>query len=217
MGNSLHILVTAGPTREAIDPVRFISNPSSGKMGYAVAAAALERGHEVLLVSGPVPLAPPAGAVPVSVVTAEEMLAAVRDNVGWCDALVMAAAVCDWRPRSVAEHKLKKSQMSGTLKLERTPDVLLEIADLKQGRTYVGFAAETRDLEREARRKLAEKGLDMIVANDIAAADSGFGSDTNRAMIMTADAVEEPALLTKTELAERIVVWIEQNTGSDVK
>lgn len=214
MNHSLSILVTAGPTREAIDPVRFISNPSSGKMGYAVARVAAERGHQVRLISGPVSLAAPEGLDPIHVTTADDMLDAVRKNLPWCDALVMAAAVCDWRPSTVAEHKLKKSRMSGTLELERTPDVLLEIAALKEGRVYVGFAAETRGLESEARRKLAEKRLDMIVANEVGRDDSGFGSDSNKAMMVTSDSSEDLPLMDKRELAVRIITWVEQQTGS---
>ena len=209
MSHSLRILVTAGPTREAIDPVRFISNPSTGRMGYAVAAAAVGHGHDVRLVTGPVALDTPDGVDPIRVTTARQMLEAVRRHLAWCNALVMAAAVCDWRPAVAAEHKLKKTEMPDSLPLERTPDILREVADLKADRIYVGFAAETRDLESEGRRKLQEKNLDMIVANRVGVEDSGFGAETNSAMIVTAGAVERLPLMKKNELAARIIEWIE--------
>ena len=147
----MKVLVTAGPTREALDPVRFISNRSSGKMGYAVAEAALRAGHEVVLVSGPVALAPPRGARLVPVTTAAEMLAAVRRCVRGCDLLVMAAAVADWRPRHPARRKLKKRAGPPRIAWEAAPDVLAEIAPLKKpAQVFCGFAAETHALAREA-------------------------------------------------------------------
>jgi phosphopantothenoylcysteine decarboxylase/phosphopantothenate--cysteine ligase len=203
------ILVTAGPTREPIDPVRFISNRSSGKMGYAVARAAVRLGHEAILVSGPVSLPPPEKAEMIAVVTAAEMLAAVQGNVERCDALVMAAAVCDWRPRTPCRQKIKKLEMSRALPLKPTPDILRSVRSKKGNRIFVGFAAETRDVLAEARRKLAEKGLDLIVANDVSRPDSGFDVDTNQVTLLSADGqCQELPLLSKDAVAERIIKWI---------
>lgn len=206
----MRLLVTAGPTREAIDAVRFITNASSGKMGYAVAAAALSRGHEVCLVSGPVSVKPPRAADVVPVVSAAEMFAAVSQRVAWCEALVMTAAVADWRPKRPAGTKLKKSQMAPVLELERTADILCGIRAAKGERVYVGFAAETGNLEQEALRKLKHKGLDLIVANDVSRADSGFAVDTNKVTLFGADGtVSRLPLLGKPEVAERILDWLE--------
>ncbi len=209
----MRILVTAGPTREALDPVRFISNRSSGKMGYAVAAAARDRGHTVRLISGPVCLPPPPGLEVVRVVSAADMLEAVVQHVETCEVLVMAAAVADWRPRVVSAQKLKKhlSGRSQVLELVRTPDILATIGSLKGSRVFVGFAAETENLEAEARRKLAAKGLDLIVANDVSRLDAGFEVDTNAVTLFTAaeNAVCLP-LQPKAAVAEAIVDWIER-------
>jgi phosphopantothenoylcysteine decarboxylase/phosphopantothenate--cysteine ligase len=206
----MRILVTAGPTREPLDPVRFLSNRSSGKMGYAVAAAAAARGHEVALVSGPVSVEPPAGVGLARVTTAEQMLRAVEERVAWCDALVMAAAVSDWRPARTSPRKLKKERMAATLLMERTPDILASVRDRKGGRIFVGFAAETGDPVAEARRKLRRKGLDLVVANDVSAGDAGFETDTNRVTLVTGAAAPRPLpLMSKREVGERIVDWIE--------
>lgn len=210
----MRILVTAGPTREAIDPVRFISNRSSGKMGYAVAGAAVSRGHEVCLVSGPVCLSAPEGVRLVSVTSAEDLLAAVRAELASCDALVMAAAVADWRPVNVAGEKLKKASMRPVLEMERTPDVLAAIRGEKGERVFVGFAAETQNMLEEAGRKLREKGLDLIVANDVSRKDAGFGVDTNQVVLLAADGTREDLpMLSKGEVGRRIVEWVEQQTG----
>ncbi len=209
----MKILVTAGPTREYADPVRFLSNRSSGKMGYAIARAALARGHDVVLVSGPVSLAAPPGARLLAVETADEMLKAVLDTVEWCDALIMAAAVADWRPARKSPRKLKKREMEPVLKLEPTPDILSSVRPRKGRRIFVGFAAETENIAAAARAKLREKGLDMIVANDVSKPDSGFDVDTNRAVLISADdatgQVELP-LMTKDALADRILAWTEK-------
>jgi phosphopantothenoylcysteine decarboxylase/phosphopantothenate--cysteine ligase len=205
----MKILVTAGPTREPIDHVRFISNRSSGKMGYAVARAAALQGHSTVLISGPVSIPSPDKVEVVSVVTAEEMLAAVQKRIEGCDALVMAAAVCDWRPRSPCLHKIKKLEMSRILQLKPTPDILKAMRSRKGNRIFVGFAAETRDLLKEAKRKLAEKGLDLIVANDVGRPDSGFDVDTNQVTLIATDGQTEVLpLLPKDEVAERIINWI---------
>ncbi len=206
----VNILVTAGPTREPIDPVRFISNRSSGKMGYAMARVAAARGHAVRLVSGPVALTPPAGVETTSVTTAAEMLAAVSEQIAWCDALIMAAAVADWRPARPAAHKLKKHAAQAVLVLEPTADILLTVRPLKGSRLFIGFAAETGDAEAEARRKLTAKGLDLVVANDVTQAGAGFDVDTNVVTLITADGAARPTgVESKDAVALRIVAWVE--------
>jgi putative hydrolase of HD superfamily len=210
----MRMLVTAGPTREFIDPVRFLSNRSSGKMGYAVAVAARDRGHEVVLVSGPVALPAPYGIEHVAVVSAADMLAAVQARVEWCDVLIMAAAVADWRPVAVADQKIKKIGRMPELRIEPTPDILRAVRDRKGTRTFVGFAAETETLLDEGRRKLRDKGLDAIMANDVSRADAGFDVDTNRVTFLTSDGAEsEWPLMAKTEVADRLMAWIEARRG----
>lgn len=205
----MKILVTAGPTREPLDPVRFLSNRSSGKMGYAVAAAAKSRGHEVILISGPVAIEPPDVDV-IHVTTAEEMFETVDSNIEWCDALVMAAAVADWRPALISNRKIKKADATPVIYLERTPDILKRVFPKKGKKLYIGFAAETENLEDEAKRKLQDKGLDLIVANDVSASDAGFEVDTNRVVLLSgADKPEALPLMPKQQVAERIVGWIE--------
>ncbi len=210
----MRILVTAGPTREFMDPVRFISNRSSGKMGYAVAAASVDRGHDVVLISGPVSIPAPAGVKWVSVISAAEMLTAVEDHLEASDALIMAAAVSDWRPAVVCDQKLKKRKAGPELMLEPTADILLTISPKKGDRIIVGFAAETTDVEAEARRKLESKGLDMIVANDVTQSDAGFDVDTNRVIFITktSDPMSLP-VMSKREVGERIVNWVEMKAG----
>ncbi len=208
----MNVLVTAGPTREAIDPVRFVSNRSSGKMGYALAAAARARGHAVCLVSGPVALEPPRGVEVVRVTTAADMLAAVRKRVRACDLLVMAAAVADWRPKNPARRKLKKSAGPPRIAWEPTPDVLQTIAPLKKkSQTFCGFAAETHALAREARRKLRAKNLDAIAANDVSKKDRGFEAERNALTIFFADGrVVRVALATKTKCATTLLRALEE-------
>ena len=206
----MNILVTAGPTREAIDPVRFLSNRSSGRMGYAIAAAAAQAGHVVRLISGPVALEAPAGVERIDVVSAQAMAAAVHAHVTWCEALVMAAAVADWRPVTVSPAKLKKHAGALTLELERTPDVLASVRPLKGARLYVGFAAETGDPEPEARRKLAAKGLDLIVANDVSRPDAGFEVATNAVLLIDSDGgMRQIETAPKAEIASEIMAWID--------
>lgn len=210
----MRIIVTAGPTREFMDPVRFISNRSSGKMGYALAGAAAARGHKVLLVSGPCALSAPRKTDIERVVTAEQMLEAVREALPKFDALVMAAAVCDWRPKHKAPQKIKKTAAPRMLELKPAPDILKTVAPLKHGKFFVGFAAETEDIERNARRKLREKRLDLIVANDVSRADSGFDSDTNLATLLDADGGRNRLpLMSKDKLALRIVRWLEKKAS----
>ncbi len=180
----MKFVVTAGPTREPIDPVRFLSNRSSGKMGYAIAAAAIEGGHEVVLISGPVNLAPPAGARLVSVMTSDEMHAAVHDAVRDCDVLVMCAAVSDYKPARVAGQKIKKRDENFSLELIPARDIL---KSLPRSRNFlvVGFAAETNDVEEYARAKLATKNCDMMVANDLSDPNIGMESDENAVTIFS--------------------------------
>jgi phosphopantothenoylcysteine decarboxylase/phosphopantothenate--cysteine ligase len=178
----VRFVVTAGPTREAIDPVRFISNRSSGKMGYAIAEAALARKHSVTLISGPASIAPPRRARNVSITTAAELQEAVLDAVRTCDVLVMCAAVSDYKAASPSPRKMKKRKSAFALKLVRTPDIL---ASLPKRRRFlvVGFAAETHDLRKNAKKKLREKNCDAIVANDVAGTETGMESDENEVVI----------------------------------
>ena len=215
----MKVLVTAGPTREAIDPVRFVSNRSSGKMGYALAAAARARGHAVCLVSGPVALEPPRGVEVVRVTTAADMLAAVRKRVRACDLLVMAAAVADWRPKNPARRKLKKSAGPPRIAWEPTPDVLQTLAPLKKkSQTFCGFAAETHALAREARRKLRAKNLDAIAANDVTKNDRAFEAERNALTIFFADGrVARVALATKTKCAATLLRALEEISAAKKK
>ena len=183
--SSIRCLVTAGPTREWLDPVRFLSNPSTGKMGFAVADAARERGWEVDLISGPVTLDLKSGVRRTFVETADEMLAACLDIFASCDFMIMAAAVCDHKPALVAKRKLKKGEMSTILELEQTPDILAELGRRKaSGQNLVGFAAETNDCLSNGERKLREKNLDWIVVNDVSSPEGGFASDFNEVILL---------------------------------
>lgn len=202
----MKILVTAGPTREHIDPVRFLSNRSTGKMGFAIAAAAAAAGHEAVLIAGPVSLVTPPDVRRVDVISARDMLAAIKDELEDTDALVMSAAVADWRPKNTSDIKLKKNTMNPVLELEPNPDILKTIAPMKGKRIFVGFAAETGDPVPEAKRKLSSKGLDMVVANDVSSPDSGFAVDTNRVTFVCSDGkISYLPLLSKKEVAERII------------
>jgi len=197
------ILITAGPTVEDIDPVRFLSNRSSGKMGFAIARAARARGAEVTLVSGPTELEFP-GVVRVR--TTEEMRQAVAERFEKVDAVIKAAAPLDFRPKTVASQKIKKSKASSTMDLEPTPDILQELGGRKNGKVLVGFAAETEDFAKNARAKLKAKNLDLIVVNPVGGPDSGFGSDTNQASIIdAAGAVQEIPLMRKAQMADAIL------------
>ncbi len=189
----IRVLVTAGPTREFLDPARFISNPSSGKMGYAVAGAAERRGARVVLISGPVSLRPPENVKTVPVTTAEEMAEAVLAHAENVDLIVKTAAVADYRPRDRAEHKIKKGAGAGgrTLALEKTVDILKVLGERKRDQVLVGFAAETRQLAEHAAEKMARKNLDMIVGNLVGNPSSGFGSDTNQVTFFFQDGAQE--------------------------
>ncbi len=200
------VLVTAGPTREAIDPVRYLSNASSGRMGYAVAAAAVAGGADVTLVSGPVSLEPPRGVRVIQVTTARQMLEAVSEVWPESDALFMTAAVADFVPRDPASQKLKKSEPLSHLALEPAPDILAHCGKAKRpGQVLVGFALETRNDEAEARRKLTEKNLDLVVLNNPSTPGAGFEVDTNVVTLLTTETCEALPLLPKTEVAKEIV------------
>ena len=205
------ILVTAGPTREYLDPVRFLSNPSTGKMGYALARAAKAHGAEVVLISGPTQLEPPGGVTFVSVTSAEDMLKAVRSHAEGSTALIMAAAVSDFRPAVVCDRKVKKDEASDTLQLQRTEDILRQISAGGNKPLLVGFAAETDDLRRHAHQKLKDKGLDLIVGNYVNRNGSGFGCDTNAVTIIDRNGtVEDLPLMSKAEIAEKIIEKVAQ-------
>ena len=204
------VVVTAGGTQEAIDPVRFITNRSSGKQGYALAQAALDLGAQVILISTPNSLPVPSGAELVLAATADEMLAAVQSHTRQADILLMAAAVADFRPAHPSSQKIKKSGAIPTLELTRTPDILLEISRQKQEtgfpRLTVGFAAESKNLMANAQSKLQAKHLDMIAANDISARDAGFAVDTNRVTLLFPDGSQESLpLMDKADIAAAIL------------
>ena len=200
------LLVTAGPTEEPIDPVRFLSNRSSGKMGFALARAARLRGARVILVSGPAPLSAPPGVNFIPVRTAAEMREAVLGNLPAVSMLVMAAAVSDYRPKGISSEKIKKSQADLTLPLELNPDILREAGLRKEKRLLIGFAAETGSLVANARKKLAEKNLDLIVANDVSLPGAGFAVDTNIVkLIDRSGKIEELPLMSKEDLADLVL------------
>ena len=199
---SLRFLITAGPTREFLDPIRYISNRSSGKMGYALAAAARAVSPHVTLVSGPTALTPPTDVEFVSVTTAQEMAGAVWRRFDKVDICIMAAAVCDFRPKNTATSKIKKGTGSGLLELEPTPDILAELGRRKQSQVLIGFAAETDDVERRASEKLAQKQLDLIVAND----STAFDADTSHVTFITGGGkVERQPEMPKIDVAKAIV------------
>jgi phosphopantothenoylcysteine decarboxylase / phosphopantothenate---cysteine ligase len=199
------LLITAGPNREPLDPVRYLSNRSSGKMGYALARAGLRRGAEVLLISGPTGIEPPAGVRLISVTTAAEMRDAVLEEFPGSTAVIMAAAVTDYRPVDFATQKIKRGKGPIELRLEPNPDILKEIGARKNGKMLVGFAAETEELIINAEKKLKEKNLDMIVANNVRDAGAGFDVDTNVATILDRrGSVRSLPLMSKDELAEEI-------------
>lgn len=209
------ILITAGPTREELDPVRFISNHSSGKMGYALAQAARRRGARVILVSGPVNLSAPAGVELVAVSSAGEMQAAVMERVGECSVVIKAAAVADYRPAERSGEKIKKKKDQLALQLVKTPDILAGLGRLEKRPFLVGFAAETVNLDQFAAGKLKDKNTDLIVANDVSQADAGFNVDTNRATIFFRDGrrIESP-LMSKADLADVILDHVAAETAA---
>ncbi len=206
----MKIVISAGPTREKIDAVRFITNHSTGKMGYAVAAAAAEAGHEVTLVSGPVNLAAPEGVKLVKVTSAADMAHAMHEAAATNDIIIMAAAVADYRPAHPIDNKMKKSEGNLFLELERTEDILQTLGRNKRPQQLlIGFAAETDDLLANAASKLTRKNLDWIVANDVSRSDRGFGSDNNAVTLLCRDGrkIDLP-LAGKSEIARRILEHI---------
>lgn len=198
------VLITAGPTQEAIDPVRYLSNRSSGKMGYAIAQAAVEAGAKVILVSGPTALDTPPRVERIDVRTAQQMLDAVMQQAGSADIFISTAAVADYRPVNVADQKIKKSEDTITLELQRNPDILAAIAALKNGPFTVGFAAETENLEEHARGKLERKSLDMIAAN-LVGEGVAFESDGNALLVLTADDKQQLATASKIFLGRQLI------------
>ncbi len=204
------VLVSAGPTQEAIDPIRFISNRSSGKMGYAIAEAACARGAEVVLVTGPTALPPPQGVLTVSATTAGEMADALSQHFSTCTVLVMAAAVADFRPKVQAIQKLKKRDRTGmTLELEAAPDILAMLSAKRTTQVLVGFAAETEQVVTYAADKLRGKGLDVIIANDVTREGAGFGSDENAVTILASTGQRKDLdLMPKRKLADEILTII---------
>jgi len=200
------VLVTAGPTYEPLDPVRFVGNRSSGRMGFALAEAAAARGARVLLVTGPTHLAPPPGVECIRVQTTQEMYEAVLARAEGTDAIIKAAAPADYRAAKVAPAKIKKGREILTLELTPTPDILAELARRKGASVLVGFAAETEELVANAREKLRKKNLDLVVANDVGAKDAGFAAETNRVTLVSGDGeIEALPLLSKQEVAHRIL------------
>ncbi len=200
------ILVTAGPTHEAIDPVRFIGNRSSGKMGHALAKMALRRGADVTLISGPSSLKPPRGARFIAAESAEEMRKAVMSNLKDATAVIMAAAVADYKPVTAASEKIKKGKASLSIDLEKTEDILSEIGKKKGKRLLIGFAAETENLAANAKKKLKEKNLDLIVANNVKEPGAGFGVDTNIVTIIDKKGnIEELPKMGKEDVAWKIL------------
>lgn len=205
----LRVTVTAGPTQEALDPVRFLTNHSSGKMGYAIAREAMLRGAEVTLISGPVALAAPMGVKVVPVTTAQDMLLAVQEALPETDILIKAAAVADYRPQTVADNKLKKGEGDMSIPLERTADILAWVAQHRHPGLFVcGFSMETEHMAENSRAKLAKKRLDMIVANNLKTQGAGFGVETNVVTLITPDSTAELPLMPKTQVAKALLTEI---------
>ena len=205
----LKIMVTAGPTQESIDPVRYITNHSSGKMGYAIARNAMQRGADVTLVSGPVALAPVPFVRTIPVTTAQEMFEAVRDNLDAQDILIKSAAVADYRPSQVSEEKVKKSDDEMSIELERTQDILGYVArHRREDQVICGFSMETQNMLENSRKKLDKKNLDMIAANNLKDAGAGFATDTNLITIITEKEEKALPLLTKDEAAHELLSYI---------
>lgn len=202
----LRVTVTAGPTQEALDPVRYLTNHSTGRMGYAIAREAMLRGADVTLISGPTALKPVPGVKTVDVISAKDMFQAVQAALPETDILIKAAAVADYRPVSIAEDKIKKQSGDLSIPLERTDDILGWVAEHRHPGLFVcGFSMETRDMVENSRKKLAKKHLDMIAANNLKVAGAGFGVDTNVVTILTADGIQELPLMGKDQVASRLL------------
>ena len=213
-----HWVITAGPTMEAIDPVRYISNHSSGKMGYALASSALQRGATVTLVSGPVQCTPPEGVNLVSVKSADEMLAACEQAMEkQADVFIGAAAVADFKMKTVTDQKMKKKSDTNEIQLTlvKNPDIIATLAQQKRSKVMVGFAAETQNVIEYAKGKLERKGLDIIIANDVSRSDIGFNKDENQVTVITKENTWEPAKAAKSELANQLVNFIYEHTQAN--
>ncbi|KJS04944.1 MAG: phosphopantothenoylcysteine decarboxylase [Gammaproteobacteria bacterium BRH_c0] len=199
------VVITAGPTREAIDPVRYISNHSSGKMGYALAIAAAEAGADTWLISGPTNLQPPERVTLIRVTSARDMLEATLAAITDCQLFIGSAAVADYRPKCYVDQKIKKDDSAMLLELERNPDIIATVANLPQRPLTVGFAAETSDLAAHARKKLDAKKLDAVIANDVSRSDIGFNSDNNQVLLVDREGTEELPLMGKSQLARLLI------------
>ena len=207
----VHVTVTAGPTQESLDPVRFLTNHSSGKMGYAIAREAMLRGAEVTLISGPVALKPVPGVKLVNIITAQDMLEAVQAALPQTDILIKAAAVADYRPATVADEKLKKKDGELSIPLERTADILAWVSENRHEGLFVcGFSMETENMLENSRGKLIKKGLDMIVANNLKTQGAGFGVETNVVTLITRDEIKELPLMGKDEVAGKLLDEIQK-------
>ena len=202
------VVITAGPTREALDPVRYISNHSSGKMGYALARAAVEAGATTILISGPVQLEPPEHVKTIVVESAANMLAVALNEVEGADIFIAAAAVADYRPAKVAEQKIKKKDDDISIQLVKNPDIVATVAALPDRPLTVGFAAETENLEHYATQKLHKKNLDLVIANDVSDTAIGFNSDHNRVLLVQADGSKELPIMNKNLLASKLIEHI---------
>lgn len=212
----MRFLVTAGPTREFIDPARFISNPSSGKMGFALAEAALKKGQEVKLITGPTTLIEPEGVKCFRVISASDMYKEVMRELQWAEVVIMSAAVCDYRPSKIETKKIKKTKSPLKITLLSTKDILDEIGKKKERKYVVGFAAETDNLIENAREKMINKKLDMIIANRIGSENSGFETDMNNvAILLPTGVVEEIEGKSKKQIGEIIIERILENIGKD--
>ena len=205
----LKVLVTAGPTREAIDPVRYITNHSTGKMGYALAKRAMLRGADVTLVSGPVSIAPVPFVKTIPVVSAQDMFEAVRDNLKEQDVLIKSAAVADYRPASVSDEKMKKKDGDMSIALERTTDILQYVGEHRTDEQVIcGFSMETQNMLENSRKKLKKKNLDLIIANNLKEKGAGFGTDTNRVTMISEKEEIQLGLLSKDMVADEILNYI---------
>ncbi len=220
--NGKKIIVTAGGTQEAVDPIRILTNYSSGKQGYAIAQAALDTGSDVTLISAPTSLTPPVGCTLIPVKSAEEMHTAVLEEITDAQALIMAAAVADFRPKVIKTEKIKKDMGLDVIKLKPTKDILKDVAEVKKTKKMdlkvIGFAAESKDLKVNAREKLNEKNMDMIVANDISDPQAGFIVDTNKVLLMYSDgSTEQLPMMSKNDVAEKVIQhlqsWLIEGTG----
>lgn len=209
--DGVKVVITAGPTREAIDPVRYISNHSSGKMGFALAAAAAELGATVTIISGPVALQTPDGVHRIDIESAEQMHQSVLELLGNCDIFIGAAAVADYRPVAAAEQKIKKSSESMSIALTRNPDIISAVANHQHRPFTVGFAAETQNVEEYARGKLEKKKLDLIIANDVANKEIGFNSDNNAVSVIWKDGMKSLGMTSKRQLSRTLIAEITEH------